>query len=88
MSKRQESIFTALSSYSPQPSMNPRENFLTELLAWIINNVDAFGAKYVSFLMDACHTSASDTNNNETEIEAVTQQHVSTGYIDMVIYDD
>ncbi|MBQ4514397.1 MAG: PD-(D/E)XK nuclease family protein [Anaerolineaceae bacterium] len=41
----------------------------------------------MSFLMDACHASASDTDDNEAEIEAVTQQHVSTGYIDMVIYD-
>ena len=87
MSKRQESIFSALSSYSPQPSMNPRENFLTELLAWIVNNVDAFGEKYVSFLLNTCHAGESDTEDNEAEIEAATQQHVSTGYIDMVIYD-
>ena len=87
MSKRQESIFSALSSYSPQPSMNPRENFLTELLAWIVNNVDAFGEKYVSFLLNACHAVNPGAEDNEAEIEAVTQQHVSTGYIDMVIYD-
>ena len=46
------SIFSSVISYTPTPYMNPQENFLTELFAWIINNVDGFGREYIKLLND------------------------------------
>ena len=92
MNERNESVFSALSRYCPQQATNPKENYLTELLAWIINNVEPFGDKLIEFLIKEgkLKTSAVHEDNIESEqhIEAVTQQHVTNGYIDMLIYDN
>ena len=92
MNNWNESIFSVLSNYSPQPMMNPRENYLTELFAWLINHIDLFGERYVSYLIKTGHidisTGGTHLEEYESSIEARTQLHVSNGYIDMVIYDN
>lgn len=87
---RNESVFSALSTYSPQPLMNPKENYLTELLAWIINYIDVFGERFSDTLIKMGKLEATINNEGEFEqnIEAVTQQYVSGGYIDMLLYDN
>ena len=96
MNEQRESIFTVLSSYCPQPAMTPKENYLTELLAWIINNVEIFSERFVERLITEAKergefvdisTVTKDDNELEQDIVTVTQQYVSCGYIDMLVYD-
>lgn len=84
MKELDESIFTAISSYIPHPGINPIENFLTELLAWMINNVDDFGCDYVKYLVEKGNLSINNLNNL-SDVEAKTQVHISSGFIDMLI---
>lgn len=64
---------------------NSDEDFLTELFAWALNNVTDLGTKYIKFLSKKGNIPyVADFQM----IQADTQQHVSSGVIDMVIYTD
>ena len=86
MKEYNESIFTAICSYIPHPGINPIENFLTELLAWTINNIEGFGVAYVKHLNEVGQLKLDCSQMKN--IEALTQVHISTGFIDMVIKTD
>lgn len=80
------SIFSSIVSYIPTERINPQENFLTELFAWIINNVSGFGYEFISYAIGYLNQSV---NIDEYAIiNASTQITVSSGYIDMVVYTD
>ncbi len=84
MKELNESIFSAISSYIPHPGINPMENYLTELLAWMINNTDSFGCDYVRYLLEKGGLSE-DCLKDLNSVEAETQVHISSGFIDMLI---
>lgn len=48
--KDKSNIFDALSKYSPLQKRNPQEDFLTELFAWLLNNVSGLKRSYIEFL--------------------------------------
>lgn len=81
-----QSIFSSIVSYTPTPYVDPKENFLTELFAWIINNVNGFAKEYVSYIDTRIGVSSGITDKNQ--IWAATQITVLSGYIDMVLYTD
>ena len=81
-----KSIFSSIISYTPTPYVDPRENFLTELFAWILNNVPGYAHEYISLINRLIGDQAIVSENNT--IRAVTQISVLAGYIDMVIYTD
>ncbi len=81
-----ESIFSSIVSYTPTAYIDPQENFLTELFAWILNNVQGFALEYISLLNNRIENIPIVEEN--ATIRAKTQTTVTNGYIDMVIYTD
>ena len=49
-----ESIFSRLFRYKQTEKMSPKENYLTEMLAWMIDSLSQFGQDYVLFLNSKC----------------------------------
>ena len=86
-----ESIFSRLFHYRQTEKMSPKENYLTEMLCWLINNCPTFAKDYLDFL-----ASKDNTLNNEirnvSNVFADTQIYindtVNDGFIDMVITTD
>ena len=86
-----ESIFSRLFHYRQTEKMSPKENYLTEMLCWLINNCPTFAKDYLDFLV-----SKDNTLNNEirnvSNVFADTQIYindtVNDGFIDMVITTD
>ena len=75
------SLFTKLMN----ARRNSDEDFLTELFAWTLNNITEIGTKYVKFLCKRSNILyAHDIQMTQVE----TQQSVSNGVIDLVIYTD
>lgn len=46
----EDSIFAALGKYSPKENQKPEENYLTELFAWLLRNIDGYALEYVRLL--------------------------------------
>ena len=76
----EESIFNRLFRYKATEKVSPEENYLTEMLCWLINNCPCFAQDYVKLLKQ------NDNDEAITDIHAETQIYVSKGIIDMVIY--
>lgn len=77
------SIFSRLFHYHTTDKRTPQEDYLTELLAWMIDSLPQFGQDYVTFL---CNNSKVKIQHNEKcAVNAETQVVVSKGRIDMVI---
>ena len=79
-----DSIFSQLFRYRQTLKMSPTENYLTEILSWIINNCPSFAHDYVCFLTDRLHSKPSQAFD-ESKIISKTQVSVNSYYIDMVI---
>ena len=81
-----ESLFSRLFRYKQTEKMSQTENYLTETLAWMINNLPKFGQEYVLFLCS--NSSPKNQQNEKCSVNAETQVVVSKGRIDMVITVD
>ncbi len=79
-----ESVFTKLFRYRGREKNSPEENYLTELVSWLINNVEPFATDYFTFLLEKANVTVS----LDSEIKSITQLHVPSGFIDMIIYSD
>ncbi len=78
-----ESLFSRLFRYHATEKRTPQEDYLTELLAWMIDSLPQFGQDYVTFL---CDKSESQIQFNEKcSVNSKTQVVVSEGRIDMTI---
>ncbi len=83
-----ESLFSRLFRYKQTEKMSQTENYLTETLAWMINNLPKFGQEYVLFLISK-HKEAIDFHaHSPFTVSATTQFTVTNGFIDMVITTD
>ena len=49
-----ESLFSRLFHYRESEKLSPRENYLTEMLAWMIDSLPQFGREYVNYLCGKC----------------------------------
>ena len=83
-----ESIFSRLFRYKQTEKMSPKENYLTEMLAWIIDSLPQFGQDYVLFLNSKCKEKLNFDANCTFTVSAETQFRVTKGIIDMVIETD
>ncbi len=82
-----ESIFSRLFRYRQTEKISPKENYLTEMLCWLINNCPTFAKDYLALLAENNDGEIIDISKI-TEITAKTQVSVSEGFIDMVIDTD
>ena len=78
-----ESIFKCIFRYRATENMSPKESYLTEILSWMINNLEHFGEDYISFLYK--NANCEGVNFNTNDIESKTQIRVNKGIIDMVL---
>lgn len=83
-----ESIFSRLFRYKQTEKMSPKENYLTEMLAWMIDSLPQFGQDYVLFLNSKCKEKLNFDANCPFTVSARTQVAVEDGFIDMVIITD
>ena len=83
-----ESIFSRLFRYKQTEKMSPKENYLTEMLAWMIDSLPQFGQDYVLFLNSKCKEKLNFDANCPFTVSAETQFRVTKGIIDMVIETD
>ena len=82
-----ESIFSRLFHYKETPNMKPEENYLTEMLSWMVDTLPQFGREYVRFLT-AQLTDPNIEISDSTLIHSKTQVYVDKCFIDMVITTD
>lgn len=78
------SIFSFIKSYIPTDKKNPQEDYLTQLFAWMLQNIDGLGEDYCKFLLSKRTDSKFNTVENET-LQIDTQVSVDNGRIDLVI---
>lgn len=83
-----ESIFSRLFRYKQTEKMSPQENYLTEMLAWMIESLSQFGQDYVLFLNSKCKEKLNFDANCTFTVSAETQFRVTKGIIDMMIKTD
>lgn len=80
-----KSLFLTLAGYTPRPGRYATEDFLTELFAWILNNIEG----YASSLLSLFH----DVNKTVPEYKAIqahaeTQKVINGGRIDLFLAID
>lgn len=88
-----ESLFSRLFHYRESEKLSPRENYLTEMLAWMIGNLKQFGHDYVEFLMTKCENKTNFDSSKSYSVCVRTQvnvkyeekDHFKNRFIDMVI---
>lgn len=88
-----ESLFSRLFHYRESEKLSPRENYLTEMLAWMIGNLKQFGHDYVKFLMTKCEDKTNFDSSKSYSVCVRTQvnvkyeekDHFKNRFIDMVI---
>lgn len=83
-----ESLFSRLFHYRESEKLSPRENYLTEMLAWMIDSLPQFGREYVNYLCGKCEPNQIAETDNLFEVSAQTQVSVTNGFMDMVIKTD
>lgn len=81
----EETLYSRLFQYRERQHLRPEENYLTEILAWTIENIPSFAEEYIRFLLSN-DKSESKHEANQYEVNYVyTQYKVTNGYIDLVI---
>lgn len=74
---KNQSLFSYLKSYVPSVGRDPKEDYLTQMFAWILNNIEEAGRIYVSDLFRRMNLSEEDLQNKK--IVATTQKSVTVG---------
>ena len=81
-----ESLFSYLKKYTPTEKRNAREDYLTQLFAWILEEFSDVKKEYVKFLIEKLDYKDKNIILNSThEITVETQKRVSNGIIDLFI---
>lgn len=83
-----ESLFSRLFHYRESEKLSPRENYLTEMLAWMIDSLPQFGREYVNYLCGKCEPNQIAETDNLFEVSAQTKVSVTNVFMDMVIKTD
>ena len=82
--KLDKSMFSFIKSYIPSKDKDPKEDFLTQLFAWMLINVDGLIFEYCNFILEKVNGSSIQIIGNEN-INVRTQVTVENGRIDLVI---
>lgn len=81
-----ESIFSKIKSYTPTIKRDSKEDYLTELFAFILQKVEGLSNSYCEFLMKKSNdTNIVNTISNSEEVNIETQYAVESGRIDLLI---
>lgn len=80
-----QSLFSYLTSYVPTDKRESREDYLTQMFAWILENVDDYAKKYSQFLMDRLSEKPVIEYDS---IDISTQETLSSGRIDLLLKID
>lgn len=79
-----DSIYSFIKSYIPNSNRDPKEDFLTQILAWTLMNVPKFRQEYIRFLVSQINSpNFFELPEEKTIIK--TQYANKNGYIDMFI---
>ena len=79
-----DSIFKSLVSYIPSDKRNPREDYLTQMFAWLLNNIPDYAVEYIRFLSSRMEPVIEEFDDSNISVE--TQFAIPSGKIDMVIF--
>lgn len=79
-----KSIFSYLVSYVPTNKREAKEDYLTQMFAWILDNVEGVADLYIEYLCTKNHEIPCPPKH-ERKISISTQETLSTGRIDLLI---
>lgn len=79
-----ESIFSYLTSYIPTDKRESKEDYLTQMFAWMLNNIEEYAREYVLFLSKK-NDKIVCPSKNEMNISASTQEILPSGRVDLLI---
>ena len=80
-----DTIFDFLRSYVPSDKRDPKEDYLTQLFAWLLMNVDGLNLKYCKYLLEKIPNKAFTVSDSDT-ITVETQRTLDNGKrIDLLI---
>lgn len=82
-----DSIYSFIKSYIPSSKRDPKEDFLTQILAWTLINIPEFKQDYIQFFNKHIDTPVL-MDFSEDSILIETQYTNESGYIDMLIREE
>lgn len=83
-----DSIFSFIKSYIPTDKRNAQEDYLTQMFAWMLNNIHPFADNYISLL---CKKGSSINQISVNTIKIATQESIpldqsgTTGRVDLLL---
>ncbi len=80
-----ESIYSFIKSYIPNANRDPKEDYLTQILAWTLMNITGFRQEFISFLIQHLDNPLF-TNLLEESTQVQTQYSNENGFIDMFMW--
>lgn len=85
-----ESLFDYLKAYTPTDKREAREDYLTQMFAWLLNNVNQLAYRYCNELLSRLPQQFQNSNSlsQSDSFSVQTQVTVSNGRIDLVIKND
>lgn len=78
------SLYSFIRSYTPRLKKDPKEDFLTQIFAWTLANIDRLAYEFCQYIITKIDKPAFSIAENE-EIGIETQYSVTSGFIDMFI---
>ena len=79
-----KSIFSFLTAYVPTDKRESREDYLTQMFAWMLINVDGYVNEYAKFLCDK-NPDIKYPDDSEINPSVSTQEVIQGGRIDLLI---
>jgi len=80
-----ESIYSFIKSYIPNTKRDPKEDYLTQILAWTLINIPEFRQQFIGFLIEHLEKPLF-TNLLEESTQVQTQYSNENGFVDMLIW--
>ncbi|MCR5452400.1 MAG: PD-(D/E)XK nuclease family protein [Lachnospiraceae bacterium] len=82
-----QSIFSYLKSYVPSEGRDPKEDYLTQMFAWILTNIDEAARVYIGFLYEKVGEAGKDIEGLRISVSTQEVLKVSDGVgrIDLLI---
>jgi len=80
----EKSLFSFLKSYIPTEARDPREDYLTQILAWMLIEVEGLLEAYCDYLISLINEPSFERHGSE-KIKVQTQVFLQEGRIDLLI---
>lgn len=81
-----EPIYSFIKSYIPNTKCDPKEDYLTQILAWTLINIPGFRQQFIDFLLERIENPLF-ANLLEESTQVQTQYSDENGFIDMLVWD-